>query len=289
MDTPEDCGRVRVFVPGVRAERTSIFSGFARSFSDTRAFAGRGLSQRVGNFFAPVTASSGCKTGIKVRHQGIRGTAQYWPGVAGKVPLNKRDTVTPLLPLERGSKRGFGQPPSDAVNPIPNLMSESFKVYEDLFLEPEMAYLTMRAGPIGLLVYFYLLTRSCGGRFKLKYSPQFAFDGGVAIALHTSTESVTAAIEILKEMELVKCGDEIEVFYRSKPKYRYIPDWIKEEVFDKAGGKCQWCGSDSRLEYDHVFPVALGGANERSNIQLLCLPCNRRKGKRLIKELGVTI
>ena len=33
----------------------------------------------------------------------------------------------------------------------------------------------------------------------------------------------------------------------------------------------------SKLHVDHVVPLALGGANDAANIQLLCPPCNRRK------------
>jgi anti-anti-sigma factor len=32
------------------------------------------------------------------------------------------------------------------------------------------------------------------------------------------------------------------------------------------------------LQYDHVIPVALGGATTTGNLQLLCADCNRKKG-----------
>lgn len=31
-------------------------------------------------------------------------------------------------------------------------------------------------------------------------------------------------------------------------------------------------------EIDHVIPLALGGRNDKGNLQLLCGPCNRKKG-----------
>jgi 5-methylcytosine-specific restriction endonuclease McrA len=31
-------------------------------------------------------------------------------------------------------------------------------------------------------------------------------------------------------------------------------------------------------ELDHIVPLASGGRTERTNLQLLCMPCNRSKG-----------
>ena len=37
----------------------------------------------------------------------------------------------------------------------------------------------------------------------------------------------------------------------------------------------------SSIQYDHVIPVALGGAATVENLQILCAPCNRAKGASL--------
>src|SRR5262249_29698932 len=42
---------------------------------------------------------------------------------------------------------------------------------------------------------------------------------------------------------------------------------------------CVWCGSRSKLELDHVYPVRLGGLTVSGNLQTLCLKCNRWKGR----------
>jgi 5-methylcytosine-specific restriction endonuclease McrA len=57
-----------------------------------------------------------------------------------------------------------------------------------------------------------------------------------------------------------------------------IPDEVKVFVWNRDGGRCVKCGSNQRLEFDHVIPVALGGANTARNLQLLCETCNRTKG-----------
>ena len=42
---------------------------------------------------------------------------------------------------------------------------------------------------------------------------------------------------------------------------------------------CVQCGATDALTLDHILARALGGTNERSNLQLLCHRCNRAKGR----------
>ena len=58
---------------------------------------------------------------------------------------------------------------------------------------------------------------------------------------------------------------------------RYIPVGTKQVVYARDGGICQFCGSSQSLEYDHIMPFSCGGTSSVSNIQLLCLQCNRSK------------
>jgi len=58
---------------------------------------------------------------------------------------------------------------------------------------------------------------------------------------------------------------------------RYISQTTKKVVYSRDGGICQCCGSYENLEYDHIIPYSCGGSSEVSNIQLLCLTCNRSK------------
>jgi hypothetical protein len=57
-----------------------------------------------------------------------------------------------------------------------------------------------------------------------------------------------------------------------------IPDDVRVFVWNRDGGRCVRCQSRERLEFDHVIPIALGGANTARNLQLLCETCNREKG-----------
>lgn len=60
-----------------------------------------------------------------------------------------------------------------------------------------------------------------------------------------------------------------------------IPVELRRTVFERDGGQCVECGSNFDIQYDHVIPVALGGATSVENLQLLCAGCNQRKGMSL--------
>jgi hypothetical protein len=58
---------------------------------------------------------------------------------------------------------------------------------------------------------------------------------------------------------------------------RYISETTKKIVFTRDAGICQCCSSSENLEFDHIMPYSCGGSSDVSNIQLLCLKCNRSK------------
>jgi 5-methylcytosine-specific restriction endonuclease McrA len=67
----------------------------------------------------------------------------------------------------------------------------------------------------------------------------------------------------------------------AQPRREPIPRAVRLAVFERDGGRCVECGSGFELQYDHVIPLALGGATTLENLQILCAPCNRAKGAAL--------
>lgn len=57
-----------------------------------------------------------------------------------------------------------------------------------------------------------------------------------------------------------------------------IPQEVRMFVWQRDGGRCVECGNQAELEFDHIIPLVMGGASTERNLQLLCAPCNNRKG-----------
>lgn len=67
--------------------------------------------------------------------------------------------------------------------------------------------------------------------------------------------------------------------YRVASSGRHSGDDILE-ILKLQRHKCAYCRADLKKikhEVDHIVPVALGGSNDRRNLQILCTSCNRRK------------
>jgi 5-methylcytosine-specific restriction endonuclease McrA len=60
---------------------------------------------------------------------------------------------------------------------------------------------------------------------------------------------------------------------------------LREYLLEKWGRKCAYCGAkESPLEVEHIVPRSRGGSDRASNLTLVCVPCNQRKGNRTAAE-----
>jgi 5-methylcytosine-specific restriction endonuclease McrA len=60
-----------------------------------------------------------------------------------------------------------------------------------------------------------------------------------------------------------------------------LPRDVRLAVWRRDRGRCRECGNGFDLQYDHIIPLALGGATSVDNLQILCGDCNRAKGAAL--------
>lgn len=59
---------------------------------------------------------------------------------------------------------------------------------------------------------------------------------------------------------------------------------VRRLILERDGYRCRHCGRTHKLSIDHITPRKLGGPSDETNLQVLCRPCNARKGARMPEE-----
>lgn len=62
---------------------------------------------------------------------------------------------------------------------------------------------------------------------------------------------------------------------------RPIPMAVRIRILRKHGFKCVRCPAEENLHIDHIMPLSKGGTDDETNLQVLCVRCNLRKGDRI--------
>jgi 5-methylcytosine-specific restriction endonuclease McrA len=110
--------------------------------------------------------------------------------------------------------------------------------------------------------------------------------GDVAEVLKRALNSL---VRDLEKRKLAKCDRPRP--QRGTAKGRHIPAAIKRAVVERDGGRCTFvseqgkrCDSRTRLELDHVEPLARGGEATVAGIRLLCRAHNQHAADRALGE-----
>ncbi len=64
-------------------------------------------------------------------------------------------------------------------------------------------------------------------------------------------------------------------------KRELIPQEVLDRIWNRDGGRCVKCGSQEKIEFDHIIPFSKGGSNTYRNLQILCEQCNRQKSNNI--------
>ena len=65
------------------------------------------------------------------------------------------------------------------------------------------------------------------------------------------------------------------------------PKGLKQELMRRQDSTCVYCAYRRiarSLDIDHIIPAVRGGSNDPSNLQVICRPCNQRKGDQTDRE-----
>ena len=65
---------------------------------------------------------------------------------------------------------------------------------------------------------------------------------------------------------------------------------LKQQLMRRQNKTCVYCGhrrTAPSFDIDHIIPVVRGGSNEVSNLQVICKPCNQRKGLQTDEEFRI--
>jgi HNH endonuclease len=125
-----------------------------------------------------------------------------------------------------------------------------------------------------------VLLAGIGERQYWWWGEEFYWDNG-----HYTSEDVRAVVlkhERQNRKELEHARDLLAVDGLAPTRRREaIPEEVRRFVFRRDGGRCQKCGGQELLQYDHIIPFSMGGSSEPENLQLLCAPCNKEKSGRI--------
>lgn len=91
---------------------------------------------------------------------------------------------------------------------------------------------------------------------------------------------------LMRTRNVRKLQQEVEALERisdpAKHRRELIPTAVKLAVYERDDGVCRHCSATADLQFDHIIPVAKGGANSEANIQILCGRCNREKSSNIV-------
>ena len=143
---------------------------------------------------------------------------------------------------------------------------QKLELYKQELLKGNLDYLSLLIASI---------CRELGGVYRSEYIDKRA-------ELFKKSLPVTKAMTVYKYFVGFEYADIGKInFENTEDQIRRISQEVKDAVWRRAKGKCENCGSQINLEFDHIIPFSKGGSNTYRNVQLLCEKCNREKSNKI--------
>lgn len=98
--------------------------------------------------------------------------------------------------------------------------------------------------------------------------------------------------EILERVEiLAQFNFEMtEHQYNCANQRKLMTSELRAQIIERDNKICQICGKtcqNNEIEIDHIKPISKGGKTAPSNLQVLCVTCNRKKSNKWLEELSI--
>lgn len=116
---------------------------------------------------------------------------------------------------------------------------------------------------------------------KFIYKYQVIFKNEFYPEIKTELDIIRESTKAKKKLEGYSKLNVIKEEGNTKQRREIIPTEVKNQVWNRDGGKCVECGSNEKLEFDHIIPFSKGGSNTYRNLQLLCEKCNKKKSNKI--------
>jgi ribosomal protein S14 len=124
----------------------------------------------------------------------------------------------------------------------------------------------------------------CGAEFFVQCEYQergVCFDCVRILAHEWAMKHTGEPIAPFSTQEQIEAYEATRPFGGGSARKAEISPALRKLVLERDAYRCQQCGDHHDLHIDHIYPESKGGPTSAENLQVLCGPCNLRKGAKL--------